>query len=74
MNTDRTLRRAMIAGLALTALGGTSQAASRKEQEAACGLDSVRYCEAEIPNSARIEACLKRNLSRISESCRQMLE
>lgn len=74
MRMNRLLCLAAIVGLTLMSLGGPSRAASREEQEAACGLDALRYCEAEIPDTARIEACLKRNLSRVSESCRKLLE
>ena len=38
-------------------------------QRAACRYDVLRYCGAEIPNVARITACLRYNTARISPPC-----
>ena len=38
-------------------------------QRAACRYDVLRYCGAEIPNVARITACLRYNIARISPQC-----
>jgi hypothetical protein len=38
-------------------------------QRSACRYDVLRYCGAEIPNVARITACLRYNIARISPQC-----
>jgi hypothetical protein len=40
------------------------------EQRAACAPDAFRLCAGYIPDSARVEQCLRQNKSDLSEACR----
>lgn len=56
----------MLSGSAF-AEGGTAQ------ERMACMSDAMTYCSSSIPDEGRIEACLRRQSSRISASCRTVL-
>ena len=56
-----------LASLSVSAQGGTA------EERTACMSDAMAYCSAAIPNEDRIEACLRRESSHISSSCRAVL-
>ena len=43
------------------------------EQRSACMGDAFRYCGAEIPNVARITACMKTNFSKLSPACKAVM-
>jgi hypothetical protein len=43
------------------------------EEQAACGPDLQRYCEAALPDTMRVLACLQSNRSRISNACNRVL-
>ena len=40
------------------------------EQKAACEADAFKFCGSDIPDPAKIEACLRAKLSQISPTCR----
>jgi hypothetical protein len=44
------------------------------EDRAACHADVERYCQAAIPDSMRILACLQQNRQRISPACQGVLQ
>jgi hypothetical protein len=44
------------------------------EERSACMGNAFEFCSSDIPNVAKIEACLKGNLSRISPECRAEFE
>lgn len=48
----------------------TAKAQGTPEQRAACTPDALRLCSAEIPDVARVTACMRANQSRLSERCR----
>jgi hypothetical protein len=43
---------------------------STPAQRAACRPDVFRYCAGEIPNVARITACMRRNKANLSDACK----
>ena len=61
--------------LALALLCAPAQAQSAAEQagQQACGNDVFAMCGDAIPDRSRIEACLRRNYSRVSATCRHFM-
>jgi hypothetical protein len=61
--------------LAFTLLCAPAQAQSDAEQagQQACGNDVFAMCGDAIPDRGRIEACLRRNFSRVSAPCRHYM-
>ena len=57
--------------LGIPILVGAAAAESRgtEQQRNACMADAFRFCMSSIPNSARIEACLRANRRSISSAC-----
>jgi hypothetical protein len=76
----RTLRAHAVHPLALAALlvaGSPAWAEDYRgteQQRVACTPDVFRLCSWEIPNVDRIIACLRREKSQLSASCRQVFE
>ena len=44
------------------------------EQRAACAPDAFRLCVGSIPDSTRVEHCLRQNKSDLSDACRSVFE
>ena len=44
------------------------------EQRAACTPDAFRLCAGYIPDSTRVEQCLRQNRSDLSDACRSVFE
>jgi hypothetical protein len=44
------------------------------EQRAACTPDAFRFCVSYIPDPTRVEVCLRRNMSSLSDACRSVFE
>ena len=44
------------------------------EQRAACAPDAFRFCVGYIPHPARVEYCLRQNMSDLSDACRSVFE
>jgi hypothetical protein len=61
-----------MAVLAVTLVCAPAQAQSSAEQagQQACGNDAFSLCGDAIPDRGRIEACLRRNYSRVSAGCK----
>ncbi|MGN6570843.1 MAG: hypothetical protein ACTHLO_05460 [Pseudolabrys sp.] len=61
-----------MAVLAATLLCAPAQAQTSSEQagQQACGNDAFSLCGDAIPDRGRIEACLRRNYSRVSAGCK----
>jgi hypothetical protein len=61
-----------MAVLAVTLVCAPAQAQTPADQagQQACGNDAFALCGDAIPDRGRIEACLRRNYSRVSKSCR----
>jgi len=58
--------------LSTVATATAAQAATRDEQSSACRSDALRFCLADVPNEAKITACMKKNVERLSPDCRLM--
>jgi hypothetical protein len=66
-------RTALIGAAVLATLVASSSAGFAQgtpEQRAACSGDAFKYCSGEIPNVAKITACMKANYSRLSPGCK----
>ena len=61
-----------MAVLAVTLICAPAQAQSSAEQagQQACGNDAFSLCGDAIPDRGRIEACLRKNYSRVSAGCK----
>lgn len=44
------------------------------EQRAACAPDAFRFCAGYIPDPARVENCLRQNMSDLGAACRSVFE
>jgi hypothetical protein len=47
---------------------------STPAQRAACRPDVFRFCAGEIPNVARITACMRRNKANLSDACKALID
>ena len=73
-----TLSRCILA-IALTGvLTGSSAAASkhnmptlRDQEQAACSNDAMKLCKDDVPDEAKIEACMRTKISQVSAGCRK---
>ncbi|WP_148287799.1 hypothetical protein [Rhodopseudomonas sp. B29] len=77
METSPRFRRALTFAAVALAIGSIAmvtqaeaQYSATPEQRRACTPDVYRLCAGEIPNRARITACLKRQRESLSEACR----
>ena len=76
----RILRAGAVRRLTIAALLATGSSAlaqenrGTEEQRVACTPDVLRLCSWEIPNVDRIVACLRRERSKLSTGCRQVLK
>jgi hypothetical protein len=60
-----------MAALAVTLICAPAQAQSADQAgQQACGNDAFSLCGDAIPDRGRIEACLRRNYSRVSKGCK----
>lgn len=64
----------VVGGIMLSAimLAAPVHGATREEQMAACRGDAVRLCTFAIPNEAKITACMKKKIDKLSPRCRAM--
>lgn len=62
-----------MAVLALALACAPAHAQSEAEGQQACGSDAFSLCGEAIPDRGRIEACLRRNFSRVSVPCRHYM-
>jgi len=63
---------ALAVALAITFAGAPAQAQTPADQagQQACGNDAFALCGDAIPDRGRIEACLRKNYSRVSRPCK----
>jgi hypothetical protein len=52
----------------------TASQAYTLEQQEMCSGDAMRLCSSEIPNVARITACMERQRDSLSEGCKAIFE
>ena len=68
ISIKRTLRHAiLVAAAALLAASAAAQGTA--EQRSACMGDAFEFCGSEIPDATKVEACLRKNLKKISPAC-----
>jgi hypothetical protein len=76
MQIERTAIRhlRLVSGLALclAMLPLTASAFTQADQRRLCMGDALRLCSSEIPNVARITACMRRQRAHLSEGCRRV--
>jgi hypothetical protein len=60
--------------IATTALSAPPGLAFSSEAQQMCSGDAMRLCSSEIPNIARITACMVRNRHHVSPGCRAVME
>jgi hypothetical protein len=65
------LLAASLLGLGVAA---SSNAASRDTQTKACRADAIHFCASDIPNEAKITACMKQHIDQLSPACRAMFK
>ncbi|CAH2900413.1 MULTISPECIES: hypothetical protein [Paraburkholderia] len=51
-----------------------ANAATQDEQAKACRGDAMHFCAADIPNKAKITACMKQHIDELSPPCRAMFK
>ena len=56
----------------LALLPAASQAFTQEDQQRLCTGDVFRLCSSEIPNVARITACMHRQRANLSQGCRSV--
>ncbi|WP_233855223.1 hypothetical protein [Paraburkholderia sp. HD33-4] len=72
MNRAFRLLAASFVVLDVVAAANVANAATHDEQAHACRHDAFHFCAAEIPNRAKIIACMERHLNELSPACRAM--
>lgn len=73
MNRTHALLAASFVALSAVTAAGT-HAASRDEQAKACRGDAMHFCASDIPNKAKITACMKQHIDELSPPCRAMFK
>mgnify|MGYP001556535563 CR=1 FL=1 len=63
----------IVAAVAAPTPSFAQQAPSRAEQ-LACRSDAQKFCREQIGNPPQMNACLKSNKAKLSESCRSVVE
>jgi hypothetical protein len=70
--TVRILKTASGLAFCLTMLPAASHAFTQDDQRRLCTGDVLRLCMSEIPDVARITACMHKQRSSLSEGCRSV--
>lgn len=71
------MNKSMIASLILLMAGGASafpQSRPSPQEQMACRSDAGKYCAEHIGKPPQMNACLKENKTRLSDSCRKVVE
>jgi hypothetical protein len=64
----------LAASLVALSTVGAAHAATHDEQAKACRGDAMHFCASEIPNKAKITACMKQHVDELSPPCRAMFK
>lgn len=72
---SRCLGAAVLLGaLSLSAAPASAKRASgpelRDQEQAACYNDAMTLCKDDVPDEAKIEACMRKNISKVSAGCK----
>lgn len=72
---------ARLAGAILITLASTStgmalskQPSMREQAEAACYNDAVKFCNDDIPDEAKVTACMRKNRAGLSPTCGKIFD
>ena len=65
---------ALVAALLCATAASAQENRGTPEQRAACAPDAFRLCAGYIPDSTRVEYCLRQNKSDLSDACRSVFE
>ena len=68
------IRAAALAGAALLLAPAGASAQGTERQRMACMTDAMTLCAADVPNTRRIERCLRRNYASVSPPCQGELD
>jgi hypothetical protein len=63
----------LIAAVAAVTIAGSANAFDQAAAQQACGNDVFAMCQQDIPDQGRITACLRKNYSHVSGSCRAFM-
>ncbi len=74
LNRVQQLLLTLAIGIAGAGLSGSSGLAFSSEAQQMCTGDAMRLCGSEIPNIARIAACMHRQRAHVSAGCRAVME
>jgi len=77
MTSFQTLLRAPCRAIAAALLAGCAVAAharSERQQAHACRDDALHFCSADVPNKAKITACMKQHYAQLSPKCKAMFD
>lgn len=70
------MKISVLAALLLTAatLPATAQSGPTPQEQMACRGDASKYCAEHIGKPPQMNACLRENKAKLSDSCRKMVE
>ena len=60
--------------VSVSAVSSTSSFAFSLEAQQMCSGDAMRLCSSEIPNVAKVTACMLRNRTNLSTGCRTVMD
>ncbi len=64
------MRRAILAFPLLFLFAPSAVAQGTPEQRAACEQDAYKFCPYDVPDTEKVEACLRKYIRSISAACR----
>jgi hypothetical protein len=71
---NSSIRILLFIAAASLSTSATAEAQGTADQQAACIDDAFRFCRADIPNAARVEACLESNKSKLKPACQAQFD
>jgi hypothetical protein len=72
--TTRSIGVILALAVAMSALSTSSSFAFSAEAQQMCTGDAFRLCSSEIPDIAKITACMRRQRTSLSVGCRQVMD
>ena len=72
--TSRRIARILALAVAMSALSISSSFAFSAEAQQMCTGDAFRLCSSEIPDVAKITACMRKQRVSLSVGCRQVMD
>jgi hypothetical protein len=71
------MKKSVCAALVVLIAGGTSagaQSGPSREEQMACRSDAGKFCAEHIGKPPQMNACLRENKARLSDSCRKVVD